>query len=194
MVESGCTWESPATGDRRLKALHRRPACRQRLVTKNPEQGWGHVLSYLPKNPPRAQLHLRREALARMRAYCGGMNVSILRFTQGTAPNLPDGSPVMYRSPDRDRVTLKAVSHVCQTWLQHVPETDPRRVGVMSALLSAESATVDEMDREKTGRALVAFCNSCKAIHPDLAIACNVREKADAGLTGCWLIGLLAGA
>lgn len=98
----------------------------------------------------------------------------------------------MHGSPERNFVMLRAVSHVCQTWMHHVPETNPRRAGVMSALLSAESAMNESGDRDKTVRAIGAFCASCAAIHPDLAVACTNRDKPDAGLAGCWLIGLLA--
>lgn len=117
-----------------------------------------------------------------------------MQFNQVPSSTRHHEASVMYRDPERDHVMLKAVIHVCQTWLQHVRETDPRRAGVMSALLSAESATNDGMDGGKTCRAVTAFCASCKAIHPDLAVACTNHDKPEAGLAGCWLIGLLAGA
>lgn len=120
--------------------------------------------------------------------------MSIMQFTQSPAPTRHHGSPVMHSSPERDFAMLRAVSHVCQTWMHHVPETGPRRAGAMSALLSAESAMNDLGDRDKTAQAIAAFCASCKSIHPDLAVACINRDKPEAGLAGCWLIGLLAGA
>lgn len=117
-----------------------------------------------------------------------------MRYTCDTTSSpSTHATSVMYRSPEHNRLMLKAVVHVCQTWLQHVSEGSPHRAVVMSAQQAAESAIDDGYDRRKTCRAIAAFCDSCLTIHPDLGSSCTNRHNPEAGLIRCWLIGLLAG-